>query len=122
MLRSLALISLASSSLLWFGCSNNDTPIKYPPILMPDMSDDGTGGNGGTGGTGGGGGGGSTGDNDMSSSGGAQDMGPTLPDLAGLPAPDRIADAAPAASDDDRVLGEQHHQGAGNLDRRVEGR
>ncbi len=84
MLRSLALISLASGSLVWLGCSNDDTMIHYPPVLTGDMADTGTGGNGGTGGTGGGGGGGS-GTDDMGAN--AQDMAPVLPDLAGLPAP-----------------------------------
>ena len=81
MLRSLALVSLSSVSLFWIGCSNNDTMIHYPPLLPGDMSDTGTGGNGGSGGGDGGGGGG----DDMNAA--PQDMGPVIPDLAGLPAP-----------------------------------
>ena len=88
MLRSLALISLATGSLFWAGCSDDNTKINYPPVITPDMATgDGTGGNGGTGGTGGGGGG--TGG--VGGGGGgmtSMDMGPMLPDLAGLPAPD----------------------------------
>jgi hypothetical protein len=90
MLRSLALITLSLSSVVWFGCSNNDspTPPKPPVVVGDDMATDGTGGNGGTGGTGGGGGGGSGGQADMAMSSSGGDMSPGLPDLAGLPAPD----------------------------------
>lgn len=80
MLRSLAFASL-SLSLLTFGCSNNDTPTPpHPPVVTGDDMADGTGGNGGD-------------DMAMSMGGGdagnmGGDMGPALPDLAGLPAPD----------------------------------
>ncbi len=80
MLRSLALVSLVSSSLVGFGCSNDNSPVVKPPVVVgQDMADTGTGGNGGGGGSGGGA------DMAMPAS---VDMGPALPDLAGLPAPD----------------------------------
>jgi hypothetical protein len=80
MLRSLVLVSLSFSSLVWLGCSS-DTNGTKPPVIVGDDMADGTGGNGGGGG---GGGGGSSADMSMV----AADMGPALPDLAGLPAPD----------------------------------
>jgi hypothetical protein len=89
MLRSLALVSL-SASLVSFGCSKNEEGNKPPVVVAPDMADGtGTGGNGGSGGTGGGGGGGggSTGGMDMAKPAGG-DMGPGLPDLAGIPTQD----------------------------------
>ena len=85
------------------------------------MADDGTGGNGGTGGTGGGGGG-TSGDNDMATAGGAQDMGPTLPDLAGLPAPDHSPTQHPPLPTMTKFSGDQHDHGARSVDGRVEGR
>jgi hypothetical protein len=86
MLRSLVLASLAASSLVWIGCSNNDTTITPPTIIGDDMATDGTGGNGGGGGTGGGA--------DMSKA--STDMGPALPDLAGLPPADHDPTLHPA--------------------------
>ena len=59
MLRSLALVSLASASLVWFRLLRTTTPRSSYAARhrrRPDMADDGTGGNGGTGGSGGGGG------------------------------------------------------------------
>jgi len=94
MLRSLALISLASGSLFLAACSDDNTKINYPQPLPPDMASDGTGGNGGSGG---GGGGGGTGGVGGGGGGGttSMDMGPSLPDLAGLPAPDHDPTAHP---------------------------
>ena len=86
MLRSLALVTLSFSSLVWLGCSNDSNGNK--PVVVADMAD-GTGGNGGAGG-----GGGGTGGADMTMVG---DMaGPALPDLAGLPAPDHDPTLHPA--------------------------
>jgi hypothetical protein len=89
MLRSLVLASLTASSLVWIGCSdNNNTGGNGPVILGDDMSD-------GTGGTGGGGGGGGMAGADMSKV--SMDMGPALPDLAGLPPADHDPTLHPAA-------------------------
>jgi len=89
MLRSLALVTLSFSSLVWLGCSDNSNG-NHPPVVVGDDMADGTGGNGG-----GGGGGGGTGVADMAMVG---DMaGPALPDLSGLPAPDHDPTLHPAA-------------------------
>lgn len=80
MLRSLAFISGLGSSLIWFGCSDDSSNNNHPPVVTGDDVADGTGG------TGGGGGGGGSGGGDMAMS--AMDMGPALPDLAGLPPAD----------------------------------
>ncbi|HWE29796.1 MAG TPA: hypothetical protein VHB97_17420 [Polyangia bacterium] len=90
MLRSLVLASLSLSSVVWFGCSKDSNVVKPPVIVGDDMSD-GTGGNGGSGGSGGGGG---TAGADMTMV--AADMGPALPDLSGLPAPDHDPTQHPA--------------------------
>jgi hypothetical protein len=77
---------------MWLGCSNdsgNNNP--NPPVIVGDDMADGSGGNGGTGGTGGGGGNGTA---DMTMV--AQDMGPALPDLSGLPPADHDPTQHPA--------------------------
>jgi hypothetical protein len=86
MLRSLALVSL-SASLFWVGCSNDDKPMTHPPVLTGDMAT-GTGGNAGNGGA-------DAGMPDMAMPPTSMDMGPALPDLAGLPAPDHDATQHP---------------------------
>jgi len=92
MLRSLTLASLSLTTLMWLGCSNDSNGNHTPPTIVGDDMGDGTGGNGGTGGTGGGGGGNGGADMTMT----AMDMGPALPDLAGLPPADHDPTQHPA--------------------------